>query len=64
MTEPFVPDDLAASLTEKYHLGHETDMAGMTPREEEEFLARYGPKEIRDAIKKRRKEGGEPEKRA
>lgn len=62
MTEPFVPDDLANSLTERYHLSEKTDMAGMSQREEEEFLEHYGPKEIREAIKKRRKARDKPQK--
>ena len=34
---------------------HRTDMAGFSEREEEEFLLHHGPKQIRKAIKERRK---------
>jgi hypothetical protein len=34
---------------------HLTDMAGFSEREEEEFLLHHGPKQVRKAIKERRK---------
>ena len=49
-------------LVDQYRWDESTDMAGFSEREEEEFLLRYGPKEIRKAIKERRKAREEAQK--
>jgi hypothetical protein len=42
---------------------HLTDMAGFSEREEEEFLLLHGPKQVRKAIKERRKAREQPQKK-
>ena len=55
MTEPYVPEDLARTLADGWHLSHMTDMAGFSEREQEEFLLIYGPRKESKAIKDRRR---------
>jgi hypothetical protein len=42
-------------LADQYWHDENTDMAGFSDREEEEFLLIYGPRKVRKAIKERRK---------
>ena len=50
-------------LTDQYRGDESTDMAGFNDREEEEWLLVYGPREVRKAIKKRRKAREQAEKK-
>jgi hypothetical protein len=49
--EGFGREGFGAAVTDS----HLTDMAGFSAREEEEFLLHHGPKQVRKAIKERRK---------
>ena len=53
--EPYVPEDLARTLADGWHLSHMTDMAGFSEPEQEKFLLIYGPRKVRKAIKDRRR---------
>ena len=53
--EPPLDGKTVWRLVDEYRWDECTDMAGFSEREEEEFLLRYGPKKIRNAIKERRK---------
>ena len=49
--KPYAPQGFGRALGGS----HRTDMAGFSEREEEEFLLHHGPKQVRKAIKERRK---------
>ena len=40
---PYVPEDLARTLADGWHLSHITDMAGVSEPEQEKLLLIYGP---------------------
>jgi hypothetical protein len=52
--EPFDRANVWKSV-DQYRLDESTDMAGFSDREEEEFLLIYGPRDVRKAIRERRK---------
>jgi hypothetical protein len=53
--DPLLDRKTVWRLADQYRGDESTDMAGFSEREEEEFLLIYGPKEVRKAIKERRK---------
>jgi hypothetical protein len=50
-----IPDKVAHTAADEWHLSFTTDMAGFSTQEEEEFLLLYGPKKVCKAIQQRRK---------
>jgi len=58
--KPFAPEGFGRALPpaapgDGSRLSHLTDMGSFSAREEEEFLLFHGPKQVRKAIKERRK---------
>ena len=62
--KPYVPEGFGRALGDGSSLSHLTDMGGFSQREEEEFLLLHGPKQVRKAIKERRKAPKEAQKRS